>query len=264
MIVVASTRTQQSGGTVPVRDADTVLEVTVKRLALEGEVKPLFQRPREGSPLALTMRARARLIRTADGVELYANEFGYSGRQLRGLGDWAADNAMPLQQELDRAYEVVAEKIVVDLFVVDRHARAIDEEPSDVAVPETARQTMARELDSLRDRGLLPEDVRIRYRFMRYTPGKRSMVFLRTDQLFGLQARTLDHSGHEIGRVETVHGTGEVLYPDPVKAAIRRAAADIAAYALGVTRNRDTDSESLDGVRTREILHHRAGVFKPK
>lgn len=72
------------------------------------------------------------------------------------------------------------------------------------------------------------------------------MVFLRTDQLFGLQARILDHSGHEIGRVETVHGTGEVLYPDPVKAAIRRAAADIAAYALGVTRNRDTDSESLD------------------
>jgi hypothetical protein len=162
------------------------------------------------------------------------------------LGAWAVNNATPLQQELDRAYGVVAEKIVADVFVLDRHASAIDEEPSDVAVPQSVRQELARELDSLRDRGLLPQDVRVRYRFMRYDPGKRFMVFLRTDQLFGLQARILDHSGHEIGRVETVHGTGEVLYPDPVKAAIRRAAADIAAYALGVTRNRDTDSESLD------------------
>lgn len=58
--------------------------------------------------------------------------------------------------------------------------------------------------------------------------------------------------------------SGEVLYPDPVKASIRRAAADIAAYALGVTRKSDTDSESLDEYGLAEILRHRAGVFKPK
>ena len=231
VIMAAPARTQRSMRTVSGPDADTLLEVTVKRLALEGEMKPLFQRPREGSSLALTMRARVRLIRTVDNVELYRNEVNYSGRQRRVLGDWAADNATSLQQELHRAYGVVAEKIVADVFMLDPDARAIDEEPSGAAVPETVRREMARELDSLRDRGELPPHVRIRYRFVRYDPGRRFMVFLRTHQSIVVEARVLASSGYELGRTETEEHTGEVLYPDPMKGSIRRIAACIAAYA---------------------------------
>ena len=90
---------------------DTVLDVTVSQLGLAGGsgVKPR---------VGVSMVARARLIRTADGVEVYAETFEYGGAADRTVTGWAADEAA-FRQELDAGTRRLAADIARVLFPPD-------------------------------------------------------------------------------------------------------------------------------------------------
>ena len=90
---------------------DTVLEVTMSplRLAGGGGVKP---------SVGVSMMAQARLIRTADGVEVYAQTFEYGGAADRTVTGWAADEAA-FRQELDAGTRRLAADIARVLFPPD-------------------------------------------------------------------------------------------------------------------------------------------------
>src|SRR2546421_7046786 len=90
---------------------DTVLEVTMSplRLAGGGGVKP---------SVGVWMMAQARLIRTADGVEVYAQTFEYGGAADRTVTGWAADEAA-FRQELDAGTRRLAADIARVLFPPD-------------------------------------------------------------------------------------------------------------------------------------------------
>jgi len=60
---------------------------------------------------------KTRLLRTADDAELYRNSLTYSGGRGRTLAEWLDDEEL-LRVEVDRATEVVAEKIVDEVFLV--------------------------------------------------------------------------------------------------------------------------------------------------
>lgn len=95
-----------------VRDGiQTVLEISVVELALRG-------RTAEIDPgLTLAMTVKTRLVRTADDAELYKNSLTYSGGRGRTLAEWL-DDVEQLQGELDRATDIVAEKIVDEVFLL--------------------------------------------------------------------------------------------------------------------------------------------------
>src|SRR5438552_312619 len=63
---------------------DTVVEVSVPRIRLAGTdgINP---------PVGLFMTARVRVIRTADGAELYAETFEYGGGSTYKFLEWAAE-----------------------------------------------------------------------------------------------------------------------------------------------------------------------------
>lgn len=81
---------------------DTVLEVSVQRIALEA--RDTGRDP----PLALVLDARSRLIRLGDGTTVYENTYRHSSDPLR-FAEWAADNAALL----DREYEVGVREIAL-------------------------------------------------------------------------------------------------------------------------------------------------------
>jgi hypothetical protein len=88
-----------------------VLEISVVELLLRGrtgEIDP---------SLSLAMAAKTRLVRTDDGAEIYANSLTYSGGQGRTLAEWL-EEAELLDDELDRACTIVAEKIVDEVFLL--------------------------------------------------------------------------------------------------------------------------------------------------
>ena len=88
-----------------------VLEISVVELSLRGrtgEIDP---------SLSLAMAVKTRLVRTDDGAEIYANSLTYSGGQGRTLAEWL-EAAELLQDELDRAGTIVAEKIVDEVFLL--------------------------------------------------------------------------------------------------------------------------------------------------
>lgn len=87
----------------------TILEVSVKKLGLPGVgINP---------PLPLVMSAGARLVRVDDGEELYTREWVYMSRK-REFVEWAANNAQPLREELERASQTLAEQVVDELFLL--------------------------------------------------------------------------------------------------------------------------------------------------
>lgn len=89
---------------------DTVLEIGVSAFALSGKwgVNP---------PLALIMTVRTRLIRVVDPTPVYETALEYRSR-TRKFTEWAVNNAQPLREELDRAYQSLAGKIVDELFLL--------------------------------------------------------------------------------------------------------------------------------------------------
>jgi len=88
---------------------DTVLQVSVPQLGLAGEsgINP---------PIKLFMTARARLVRTADGVEMYAEKFDYRSDGTSKFLEWAADEAQMFRQEIERGTRTLAEDIVRLVF----------------------------------------------------------------------------------------------------------------------------------------------------
>src|SRR5436309_2130381 len=109
-------------------DIDTVLEVSVPRIGLVAQsgINP---------PVALFMTAGAKLIRTADGVEIYAEKFEYRGPGALFL-EWAAADAQMFRQEVDRGTRSLAEKIVRLLFPAEPPRESAPAEHS--AEPPTA------------------------------------------------------------------------------------------------------------------------------
>src|SRR5437867_8687883 len=91
-------------------DIDTVLEVSVPRIGLVAQsgINP---------PVSLFMTARARLIRTADRAELYAEKFDYRGGAAYKFLEWAADEGQVFRQEVDRGARILAEDIVGLVFL---------------------------------------------------------------------------------------------------------------------------------------------------
>ena len=89
----------------------TVLEISVIELALRGRTAEI------DPSLNLAMTVKTRLLRTADDAELYKSSLTYSGGRGRTLAEWLDDGAL-LRAEIDRATEIVAEKIVDEVFLV--------------------------------------------------------------------------------------------------------------------------------------------------
>jgi len=88
---------------------DTVLEVSVPRVGLAGQ-------PGINPPVSLFMTARARLVRTADGAEMYAEKFDYHGGGASKFLEWAADDGQMFRQEVDRGTRSLADDIVRLVF----------------------------------------------------------------------------------------------------------------------------------------------------
>ena len=89
---------------------DTILEISVSRLALVGDwdLNP---------PLEFQMNSRIRLVRTSDGNELYESSVDYLGG-TRLFSEWADNNAQAFIETLDMAYQSLAEKIVGEVFLL--------------------------------------------------------------------------------------------------------------------------------------------------
>lgn len=92
-------------------DADAIIEVTAERVALE-QVWDV------SSDVALVLAARARLIGRGDGRELYATALTYRAG-ARSLTAWTADDCRALRENLLRATDTLAERIVDEMFLVD-------------------------------------------------------------------------------------------------------------------------------------------------
>lgn len=100
----------------PRPQADSVLELAVEAIEFEGCVQRMLFDPKScpggttDPVLALTVESRARLVVAASGEELFARRFRYHSPRRR-LARWAADDARLLTEELERAYQDLAERI---------------------------------------------------------------------------------------------------------------------------------------------------------
>lgn len=89
---------------------DTVLELSVRRIGLEG----LWS---ANPPLTFFMTLHVRLIRTEDGKVFYDHILEYRSME-RTFSDWATNNAKPFLDELSRSYLWLAEKTIDDNFLI--------------------------------------------------------------------------------------------------------------------------------------------------
>jgi hypothetical protein len=96
---------------------DSVLEIEVTdfHFADARGIKP----PRE-----LIMTASVKLVRTADGAELFADQFFYRGAAAYKPLEWAAERGQAFREEVDRATRLMADDIVRVLFRIDATAPA--------------------------------------------------------------------------------------------------------------------------------------------
>ena len=99
----------------------TLLEISVINVSMQPVDSSLekFLDPFSNPNLRLAMTVRARLIRLADSRKIvYDHAFDYSGSSSFRANDWANDDAQSFRNELDRAYETLADEIVQALFDV--------------------------------------------------------------------------------------------------------------------------------------------------
>ena len=103
--------------------ADFRLELSVLAIELEGCAAraPFDTQPCPGGTrnpaLALAVQVRARLLRSADGGELFARELRYHSPR-RELARWTADGARLLDEELERASTDLAGRVVDAFFLL--------------------------------------------------------------------------------------------------------------------------------------------------
>ena len=74
--------------------------------------------------LSLVMEARVRLLRGADGGQVYLADFPYRSSRSLKFAEWAADGARPLRAELRRGYQAIAEDIVQTLLLPPARRRS--------------------------------------------------------------------------------------------------------------------------------------------
>lgn len=87
---------------------DTILEMSVLTVGLTGQGD-------RDVPLAFFVTARTRLIRVMDEAEFHTRTWTYTSG-TRQLTEWAAENAQPFREEMDRACQNLAEMIVRELL----------------------------------------------------------------------------------------------------------------------------------------------------
>ncbi len=86
---------------------ENVLEIRVLRASLSGK-------PGINPPLALDVEARARVLRAADGLELYSAPLFYRSRE-RHFRAWAAHDAQAFRQELESCYRQMGSALAAEL-----------------------------------------------------------------------------------------------------------------------------------------------------
>lgn len=64
------------------------------------------------APVGVQLRARVRVLATADNGERLVADYPYQGRHRR-LAEWAADDGRPLQTELEAGYRALGGDAVV-------------------------------------------------------------------------------------------------------------------------------------------------------
>ncbi len=100
---------------------DTVLEVGVNEIGFDGCGKGF---PREKCPggsdtplVFLFMIGRVRLVRVADGMELYTNDFRYDSPP-RTFAEWAAGDASVFAEELEQGYQDLADRMNDEVLMI--------------------------------------------------------------------------------------------------------------------------------------------------
>lgn len=90
-------------------DIDNVLELNIERVALTGDwdVNP---------PLTFQLDLRAALKRTSDDALLYEVNFQHNGRKMQ-FHDWAENNGAAFMEDLENAYEALAQKVQQNIFL---------------------------------------------------------------------------------------------------------------------------------------------------
>jgi hypothetical protein len=100
------------------RDVDTILEVSMPSVRLVGasalDIDP---------PLHLVVLACPRLVRRKDDLQLYPTESTTPSAVVhmsapRKFLDWGSEDARLFREEMERAYQNLAEKVVEDMFMV--------------------------------------------------------------------------------------------------------------------------------------------------
>jgi hypothetical protein len=88
---------------------DAILQISVTSFGLVGkwEVNPELQ---------LKMFVQVKVIQAKDDTELYSDIFQYTGKS-RKFSEWCANNAQELNDEFERCYGTLAEKIISKLFL---------------------------------------------------------------------------------------------------------------------------------------------------
>jgi hypothetical protein len=123
----------ERAGVVPLAprpQAGGALELVIEAIELEGCVARMLFDPKScpggtnNPALALTLTARARLIVAASGEELFARGFSYHSPR-RELARWVADDGRLLTDELERAYQDLAERIHDAFFLTSSTEIAI-------------------------------------------------------------------------------------------------------------------------------------------
>ncbi len=86
---------------------DTILEVNVRKCELRGRQYGI------NPPLRLLMAAGIKLIRAQDGTVLYSQNFVYEkGSDVLTFSEWGDNDARLFREDMDRAFQYLAEQIV--------------------------------------------------------------------------------------------------------------------------------------------------------
>jgi len=110
--------------------ADSVLELAMVSIEFAGCVEPFPFGParcpggKRNPALALAVEARAQLLASGSGEELFARTFRYHSPR-RELARWVADDGRLLNAELERAYQDLAERMHDAFFLTSNTEIAI-------------------------------------------------------------------------------------------------------------------------------------------
>lgn len=95
---------------------DTVIETAIDEIGFDGCITHNWECP-PPQVLVLYMRARARLVRVADGAVLFERPLEYrSGNH--DLAYWLADGGRQLGEEFEQAYRALAESVYDEAFLI--------------------------------------------------------------------------------------------------------------------------------------------------